>query len=81
MISHCIFNMGRTYKRQAGARKYRSYDDKTLAEALQKIRNGRSLRSVSREYGIPAGTLCHKMKKKHMSQAGGATVFSESEEK
>ena len=80
MIIYSISNMGRTYKRSAGARKYKSYDDRTLTEALQKVRNGQSLRSVSRQYGIPTGTLCNKMNKKHMGKAGGATVFSDREE-
>ena len=64
----------------AGAGKCKSCNDRALTEPLQKVRNGQSLLSMSREYDIPTGTPCNKINKKHMGKAGGATVFSDREE-
>ena len=80
MIINSVSNIGRTYKMPAGAGKYKSCNDRALTEPLQKVRNRQSLLSMTREYGIPTGTPCNKMNKKHMRKAGGAIVFSDREE-
>ena len=72
--------MPRNYERTAGTRTYKCYTAEKLAEALQKIKRGRSIQSVAKEYNIPTGTLSHKMRDKHSRSVGSRTVFSEEEE-
>ena len=72
--------MPKKYKRPAGTRAYKCYTAGKLAEALQKMKRGRSIRSVAKEYNIPTGTLSHKMRDKHSRSVGTRTVFSKEEE-
>ena len=73
--------MVRVYKRDPGARQYVNYDEEKLALAISAVQDGRlSLRKAHKEYGIPLGTLSHKVRGKYNNPHGRPTALSEGEE-
>ena len=57
--------MPRTYKRKLGSREYQNYTSETMEKAVEDILQDRlTLRKASKKYGIPLGTLSHKVNKK-----------------
>jgi len=73
--------MPRVHKRPPGARKYTSYDDETIKEAVIAIKSKKmSLRMAHCVYKIPTGTLSHKVNLKHNGKVGHPTTFSANEE-
>ena len=71
----------RTYKPKAGARPYKSYSNECLEKAVSEIVSQKIyLRKASKLYKIPAGTLSHKINKKHGKLPGRPVVFMEREE-
>lgn len=80
----CFVNstMPRTYKRQAGARKYGSYSATTVAEAVRRIETEKmSIRRASVIFNIPRGTLHNRLKKRHVQKPGRPGIFSCEEER
>jgi len=54
--------MPRTYQKKPGSRSYKNYSEETLNEALAKSKKeGRSLNSVAKQYGISQMTLKRKL--------------------
>ena len=77
--------MVRTYRRKPGSRNYLTgYSPETLGRAIQEIRNGKSIRSVSKAYGIPYGSLYKKSKLAYQTapqrKHGGQPILSQAEE-
>lgn len=73
--------MGRKSRRVLGTRTYHNYSDEQLQRALESINNGRSLRDVSRQYGIPISSLSRKRRGLFNNKYGGQNVLSANEEK
>lgn len=72
--------MAYTYKRKVGCRKYRNYTDKTLAEAIAKIKNQKmGIREVSRKFGISRSTLGRKVNNIQMKNYGRPNVLNSDE--
>lgn len=69
--------MPRKYVRKAGSRTYCNYSQESLNSALEEISRGESIRSTSKKYVIPLGTLHNKIKTRHSKMAGGQTRLSE----
>ena len=62
----------RTYKRELGARSYRSYTPETLQKAVSQYKRGKlTMRKASRKYGIPFGSLFNAIHQKHTGVTGG----------
>jgi len=73
--------MVRNYVRNYVARKYRSYSEADLINAVRSVRSGRqSLRKSSAQYNIPMGTLSNKCRNKFSAAVGHPTVFTAEEE-
>lgn len=72
--------MGRTSRRVLGARKYHDFSKETLQKALEAVNSGRSLRSVSREFGIAISTLSRKRRGLFNRKYGGQKILSDEEE-
>lgn len=72
--------MVRNYKRLLSNRRYCSYTDDQLQAAVSDVKNGTNLRATAAKYGIPLGTLSHKVNKKFVGKPGHPTVFNEAEE-
>jgi len=73
--------MPRTYKRKLGSREYQNYTSETMEKAVEDILQDRlTLRKASKKYGIPLGTLSHKVNKKHGGHVGGPTSLTDDEE-
>jgi len=59
----------------------KTYSTEIINKALELIRNGASINSVSKAYDIPRSSLHSKVIKKYKStKSGPATVFNEEEE-
>ena len=69
--------MPRKYMGQAGLRKYGTYNESKLKEALNRIAAGQSQRYVCTELGIVRSTLQNRIKQKHMQKLGRPTDLSE----
>ncbi|XP_071959534.1 jerky protein homolog-like [Antedon mediterranea] len=73
--------MVRNYKRGNGKRKYKSFSDDDLKQAVDAVQNGMSQAAASRTFGITRSTLQNKLDHKHKKDVGRPTVLSEAEEK
>ena len=69
--------MPRKYVRKAGSRTYCNYSQETIDKAVGEISSGKSIRSTSKKYSIPVGTLHNKVKTRHSKMAGGQNRLSE----
>ena len=72
--------MPRKYMGQTGSRKYGTYNESKLLEALNRIAAGKSQRYVCTQLGIVRSTLQNRLKQKHMPRPGRPTALSEKEE-
>ena len=73
--------MPRNPTRKLDPRSYCKYTHEALAAAIQAVAsNEMTLQKASVEFGIPAGTLSHRMNGKHSEKPGRPTVLNEEEE-
>lgn len=70
----------RVYQRKITNRGYRKYTKEKLNEALSLIRDGLSVREVSKLSKIPRSTLNNRATGRHSKTAGGQTVLVEKDE-
>ena len=64
--------MVRNYVRKAGSRNYKTqYSNESLHNALENVRAGARVKSVSQKYNIPRSTLTNKLTNLHSKKSGG----------
>lgn len=84
-VIHQLIKMVQTYVRKPGSRSYLTeYTPQTLEIAIQAVRSGKSVLSMSKRHGIPYGTLYKKSKYSYDPEAarkpGGQQCLSKQEE-